>query len=52
VLYTSGYNDSGGRFEGVAGAHYLPKPYGMEDLARALRDLLDPAVADAALLHA
>ena len=52
VLYTSGYNDSGGSFEGVAGARYLPKPYGMEDLARTLRDLLEPAVADAALLSA
>ena len=52
VLYTSGYNDSGGNFEGVAGARYLPKPYGMEDLARALRDLLEPAVPDAAMLPA
>ena len=52
VLYTSGYNDSGGSFEGVAGARYLPKPYGMEDLARTLRDLLEPAVSDAALVPA
>jgi CheY-like chemotaxis protein len=47
VLYTSGYNDSGGSPEIVAGARYLAKPYAMEDLARALRDLLDrvePAV--------
>jgi PAS domain S-box-containing protein len=41
ILYTSGYNDSGGSPEIVAGARYLPKPYAMEDLARALRDLLD-----------
>jgi PAS domain S-box-containing protein len=43
ILYTSGYNDSGGSPEIVAGARYLPKPYAMEDLARALRDLLDTA---------
>ena len=52
VLYTSGYNDSGGNFEHVAGARYLPKPYGMEELARALRDLLEPSVSETALLHA
>jgi two-component system cell cycle sensor histidine kinase/response regulator CckA len=43
ILYTSGYNDSGGSPDAVAGARYLPKPYAMEDLARALRDLLDAA---------
>jgi two-component system, cell cycle sensor histidine kinase and response regulator CckA len=41
VLYTSGYNDSGGSLSSVAGARYLQKPYGMEELARTLRDLLD-----------
>jgi CheY-like chemotaxis protein len=43
VLYTSGYNDNGGTPEMIAGARYLQKPYAMEDLARTLRDLLDPA---------
>ena len=52
VLYTSGYNDSGGSFERVAGARYLAKPYGMEDLARALRDLLEPVGSDSVLLPA
>jgi PAS domain S-box-containing protein len=42
VLYTSGYNDSTGSPTRVAGAGYLEKPYGMEDLARTLRELLDP----------
>jgi len=41
VLYTSGYNDSGGSLEGLAGARYLQKPYAMEDLARTLRELVD-----------
>jgi nitrogen-specific signal transduction histidine kinase/ActR/RegA family two-component response regulator len=41
VLYTSGYNDSGGNLTSVAGARYLQKPYTMEELARTLRDLLD-----------
>jgi two-component system cell cycle sensor histidine kinase/response regulator CckA len=41
VLYTSGYNDSGGNLTSVAGARYLQKPYAMEELARTLRDLLD-----------
>ena len=45
VLYTSGYNDSGGNLLMVAGARYLQKPYAMEDLARTLRKLLDPAPA-------
>jgi PAS domain S-box-containing protein len=47
VLYTSGYNDSGGSLERLNGARYLQKPYAMEELARTLRDLLDhpePAV--------
>jgi PAS domain S-box-containing protein len=43
VLYTSGYNDSGGSLKGVAGARYLQKPCAMEDLARTLRELLDSA---------
>jgi two-component system, cell cycle sensor histidine kinase and response regulator CckA len=43
VLYTSGYNDSGNSPQSVAGARYLQKPYAMEDLARTLRELLDPA---------
>jgi two-component system cell cycle sensor histidine kinase/response regulator CckA len=42
VLYTSGYNDSGISLERVAGARYLQKPYAMEELARTLRELLDP----------
>jgi signal transduction histidine kinase len=41
VLYTSGYSDSGSSLQQVAGARYLQKPYAMEDLARALRNLLD-----------
>ena len=41
VLYTSGYNDSGGSLQRVAGSRYLQKPYAMEDLARTLRELLD-----------
>jgi PAS domain S-box-containing protein len=42
VLYTSGYNDSGISLQRVEGARYLQKPYAMEDLARTLRELLDP----------
>ena len=42
VLYTSGYNDSGESLQKVAGAQYLQKPYAMEELARTLRELLDP----------
>ncbi len=41
ILYTSGYNDSGGGLGRIAGARYLQKPYAMEDLARTLRELLD-----------
>jgi two-component system, cell cycle sensor histidine kinase and response regulator CckA len=41
ILYTSGYNDSGGSLERVKGAQYLQKPYSMEELARTLRELLD-----------
>jgi signal transduction histidine kinase/ActR/RegA family two-component response regulator len=41
ILYTSGYNDSTGKPQPVPGSAYLQKPYAMEDLARALRDLLD-----------
>jgi two-component system cell cycle sensor histidine kinase/response regulator CckA len=41
VLYISGYNDSGGSLRRIAGARYLQKPYGMEDLAHTLRELLD-----------
>jgi CheY-like chemotaxis protein len=40
ILYTSGYNDSGSSIQKVVGSRYLQKPYGMEDLARTLRDLL------------
>jgi YesN/AraC family two-component response regulator len=43
ILYTSGYNDSGGSLQMVAGARYLQKPYAMEELARTLRELLDSA---------
>ena len=43
VLYTSGYNDRGGGALLVAGARFLQKPYGMEALARTLRELLYPA---------
>ena len=49
ILYTSGYNDSGGSLsERVAGARYLQKPYAMEELARTVRELLDSAHAAAA----
>jgi YesN/AraC family two-component response regulator len=41
ILYTSGYSDSGRGRRRLAGARYLEKPYTMEDLACALRDLLD-----------
>jgi CheY-like chemotaxis protein len=41
VLYTSGYNDSGGDLLMLAGARYLQKPYAMEMLARTLRELLE-----------
>jgi len=43
ILYTSGYNDSGTGLSRVTGSRYLQKPYAMQELARALRDLLDPA---------
>ena len=43
VLYTSGYNDSGGSVKGIVGSRYLQKPYAMEELARTLRELLDSA---------
>ena len=42
VLYTSGYTDDMGNPQRVAGAGYLEKPFAMEDLARTLRELLDP----------
>jgi two-component system cell cycle sensor histidine kinase/response regulator CckA len=45
VLYTTGYNDSAGRPQTVAGARYLQKPFAMEDLARTLRELLDSVPA-------
>ena len=41
VLYTSGYNDSGGSHQRIAGSRYLQKPYAMEGLLRTLRELLD-----------
>jgi signal transduction histidine kinase len=43
VLYTSGYNDGARSHQTLAGARYLQKPYAMDDLARTLRELLDPA---------
>ena len=43
ILYTSGYNDSGTGVRRVAGSRYLQKPYAMQNLARTLRELLDPA---------
>jgi CheY-like chemotaxis protein/two-component sensor histidine kinase len=43
ILYTSGYNDSGTDLSRVTGSRYLQKPYAMQELARTLRDLLDPA---------
>jgi two-component system, cell cycle sensor histidine kinase and response regulator CckA len=43
ILYTSGYNDSGTGLRRVAGSRYLQKPYAMQNLARTLRELLDPA---------
>jgi two-component system cell cycle sensor histidine kinase/response regulator CckA len=43
ILYTSGYNDSGTGLSRVTGSRYLQKPYAMQELARTLRDLLDPA---------
>jgi two-component system, cell cycle sensor histidine kinase and response regulator CckA len=43
ILYTSGYSDSGSSLQRIAGAGYLQKPYAMEQLARTLRKLLDPA---------
>jgi two-component system cell cycle sensor histidine kinase/response regulator CckA len=45
VLYTSGYNDSGGNLQMVAGARYVQKPYAMEELARTVRELIDSAHA-------
>jgi CheY-like chemotaxis protein len=44
VLYTSGYNDSGGSLERLDGARYLQKPYAMEELARTVREMLDVPV--------
>jgi two-component system cell cycle sensor histidine kinase/response regulator CckA len=41
VLYTSGYNDSGGSLDGLAGARYLQKPYAMEEVARTVSELLE-----------
>jgi two-component system cell cycle sensor histidine kinase/response regulator CckA len=43
VLYTSGFSDSTGSPERVAGAGFLQKPYAMEELARTVRELLDRA---------
>jgi PAS domain S-box len=45
ILYTSGYNDNGISPRRVEEARYLQKPYAMEELARTLRELLDPARA-------
>ncbi|NEX59587.1 response regulator [Noviherbaspirillum sp. 17J57-3] len=48
VLYTSGYTENaivqGGRLN--PGVHLLTKPYQREDLARKLRELLDPALSE------
>jgi two-component system, cell cycle sensor histidine kinase and response regulator CckA len=41
ILYTSGYNDNGSGLKRMQGSRYLQKPYGMQQLARTLRDLLD-----------
>ncbi len=41
ILYTSGYNDNGSGMKRIQGSRYLQKPYGMQQLARTLRDLLD-----------
>jgi PAS domain S-box-containing protein len=41
TLYTSGYNGSAEGAQRLVGARYLQKPYGMEELARTLRELLD-----------
>jgi two-component system cell cycle sensor histidine kinase/response regulator CckA len=54
ILYTSGYNDSGSSIQKVKGSRYLQKPYGMEHLARTLRELLDshqPAAVRTAAGH-
>jgi two-component system cell cycle sensor histidine kinase/response regulator CckA len=49
ILYTSGHNDSGGVLQMRPGTRYLQKPYGMQNLARTLRDLLErPAAGSAA----
>ena len=45
VLYTSGYNDSSGSPAMITGARYIDKPYAIEELARTLRELLDPEVS-------
>jgi two-component system cell cycle sensor histidine kinase/response regulator CckA len=45
ILYTSGYNDSGGNLQGLAGARYLQKPYAMEEVARTVSELLESARA-------
>ena len=55
VLYTSGYNDKRSSLQRVAGSRYLQKPYGMEELARTLRELLDPthlALSESSAGHA
>jgi two-component system cell cycle sensor histidine kinase/response regulator CckA len=51
VLYASGYSDSGGGQPRLAGARFLQKPYAMEELARTLRDLLDPAASGTPVEH-
>jgi two-component system cell cycle sensor histidine kinase/response regulator CckA len=42
ILYTSGYHDSSSTPR-VAGSRYLQKPYTNEQLAQAVRELLDSA---------
>jgi CheY-like chemotaxis protein len=42
VIYVSGDADSGNHADETPGSRYLKKPYEIEDLARTVRELLDP----------
>jgi CheY-like chemotaxis protein len=42
VIFVSGDADSGSHTDGTPGSRYLKKPYEIEDLARTMRQLLDP----------